>query len=350
MPTADTLERQAKAAYDKAHPPGWGVLAPGVTYTPPPVFGSAEWMAQTFGNSTTKVNTTPDTPGQTWDPNKAARDAANAAAAAQAAANAAGKASSRRENENTRSLVEQQHALLDAFGKSRDVKLGNIQKAMDAAQALLLKNYGITLGSLEGNALGNEKAEADASFSNVSNAVRERASLLDQAASMGAGETDLVRTQLQALRNYSANQGEVNRSFFDTLQSINNSINSLNSDTSTSRTNIFNQAESDRESAQANYNNQLSDTWTQIGNIENANTNTNSDSSEAYNKLYADAGAQAAAAVGNAYQRQTAPDSLLEWDGKGTKKDAALTSSNQAASINLGGPQKKPEGATLRTW
>ena len=264
--------------------------------------------------------------------------------------NAAARASSRKQNEATAALVDQQRQLIDAFAKQRDIKLGNIARAFTDSDARLLENYRTALAGLEGTRANNEKAEADTSFGNVSNAIRERASLLAEAAANGAGESDLLRTQLQALRNYSANQGEVNRSFYDTLQSINNSVTALNNDTANSRTNLYNQREADREAAWANFANQTADAWTQIMNIESANTNVDSDTSEAYNRRFADAGSQAAAAVRNSYSRQAIPAGWTDWAGKGAAEDRRLTSNNKAATVNLGGPVRRPEGATLRRW
>ena len=264
--------------------------------------------------------------------------------------NAAARASSRKQNEATAALVDQQRQLIDAFATQRDIKLANIARAFTDSDARLLENYRTALAGLEGTRANNEKAEADTSFGNVSNAIRERASLLAEAAANGAGESDLLRTQLQALRNYSANQGEVNRSFYDTLQSINNSVTALNNDTANSRTNLYNQREADREAAWANFANQTADAWTQIMNIESANTNVDSDTSEAYNRRFADAGSQAAAAVRNSYRRQAIPAGWTDWAGKGTTEDRRLTSNNKAATVNLGGPVRRPEGATLRRW
>ena len=265
------------------------------------------------------------------------------------AARASARSASRAQNDNTRALADQQRGLIDAFGQQRDAKLGNIQNAFNTSDSLLLKNYQTALEGLMGTKSQNEMAEADASFSNVANAVRERQSVSEQAASQGAGETDLLRSQLQALRNYSANQGEVNRSFHDTLQSINNSVGSLNSDTASSRTNLFNQAEADREQAWSNYANQAADAWTQILNIEGA-ANVESDLTEGYQKTYGDAGAQAAAAVKNTYTRANIPAGWTDWEGKGAKEERRLTSNNRAAAVNLGGATKRPEGATLRKW
>lgn len=319
------------------------------------VFGGAAGKAVTGRGG--KIPTAPDDPSLNQDPSTDPWTDPNVGGggdggygAALAAANATARSASRRQNEATRALADQQFGLIGAFGKQRDIKLDNIARAMERADKFLLDNYSTTLKSLEGNREDNEMAEADASFSNISNAVRERSSILEQAASQGAGETDLIRSQLQALRNYNANQGEVNRSFFDTLRSINNSVTSLNTDTSSNRMNIFNQAEADRESAWSNYSNQAADAWTQIGNIENSNTNIDSDSSEAYEKRYTQAAEEARKVTENSYKKKTPGDDWTNWSGKGAAENRELTSGNRAASINLGGKQKRPEGATLRKW
>lgn len=282
---------------------------------------------------------------------KAAQAKAKAEAdAAKKKQNEEGKRKTEKQNESTKALADSEHGLLDSFGKQRDVKLDNIKTALASGDKLLLANYSNALQTFQGSASDNDKAEADASFRNVANAVRERGDILAEAASQGAGETDLARSQLMALRNYSANQSDVNRSFFDTLRSINNAVSNLNTDTSVGRTNMFNQAESDIESGWANYYNQVGDTWTQIDNIENANTNVDEDDSTGYKRSYADAAKKAAAATAGAYKKKTAPDDWTNWSGKGQQENRALSSTNRSATINLGGPVKRAEGATLRKW
>lgn len=276
--------------------------------------------------------------------------AAAAAAAAQAKANAEGKARSDRENAATRANVDHQLALLTGFAKSRGTKLGNIKTALDSSDKILIDGYKKSLGSLKGNILDNDKAQGDNSFANVANAIRERQDISNEVASQGGGETDVLRAALASLRNYTANQAETNRAFHDTLRSANNSITSLNTETLTSRNNLFNQAEADREAAHANYNNQMAETWTQISNIENANTNVDSDSSNAYIKSQPDAAKEAAKYTGASYKRAKAPANWSNWSGKGTTEERNLTSSNRAAAVNLGGPIQRPEGATLRKW
>ena len=320
------------------------VLKPGASTPPahplwnPNLFGGQTVVTGPSGNRT--VTSSTPAPGGGGKPGGGGGGGGSQFSAARSA--------SHQQNDQTRSLVDAQSKLLGGFASQRDTKLSNISRALEAAQAMLLDNYGKTLTSLDGNRKDNEAAEADSSFRNVANAVRERGDILGEAAMQGAGETDLLRSQLNALRNYSANQSESNRSFFDTLRSINNSVTSLNNDTATSRTNLFNQAESDRESTWSNYYNQVADTWTQIGNIENAG-NVESASTEGYRKQFGSAPDEAAKATGSSYSRQAATG-LSDWEGKGKAEDREVTSSNRAASVNLGGPVKRAEGATLRKW
>src|SRR6478736_856541 len=287
-------------------------------YTPVAPSGSRPFVAPAPGA------TTPSGP----TPEQIAQNAANAAAAR---ANAEGKSRSRAANQATRDLAEGQYKLLGSFAAARDAKLGNIERAFSDADSTLLANYSLNLKNLLTSASDNDKSEADTSSANVRNAVRERSDLLEQAALQGAGETDLLRTQMQAFR------------YFDTVRSINSAISGMNTDVSTSRSNLFNQKESDRESAFQNYYNQTADTWTQIQNVE-------SESSEKYNKLYGNAADEAAKAAAGAYTRQGLPAGWTEWEGKGKEQEKALTTSNKAAVVNLGAPPKKAEGATLRKW
>ena len=293
--------------------------------------------------------------------NNAYKTAQNQYAAAQAKAkreadaatkkqNDEGKRKTAKQNAATKEMADAQHKLLGSFGTQRDIKLSNITEALKAGDKLLLANYGDVLKTYVGSLEDNDKAESDSSFRNVSNAVRERADILAEAASQGAGETDLARSQLMALRNYSANQGEVNRSFFDTLRSVNNAVAGLNADTATGRTNLYNQSESDVESAWANFYNQSADTWTQIGNIENSNTNINEDDSTGYKKSYEKAAEEAAKAAAGGYKKKSTPGDWTNWADKGTEQERNLSSSNRAATINLSGPVRRAEGATLRKW
>lgn len=275
--------------------------------------------------------------------------AAAAAAAAQAKENQEGKDRTARENEATYELIRGQAKLLKQHEKQRDTKLGNISRGYESADALLTKTYKTTAAALEGNKIDNEKAEGASSFANIANALRERGDIMQEAAANGAGETDILRSQLAALRNYNTNQNETNRSFFDTQRSVNNSITTLNTDTETSRTNLFNQAEADREKTWADHYNQSAETYTQILNLENSNTNIDSDNSTGFQKSNQTAGDVAAKMAGSSYKKKDAKG-LGKWDDKASTENRSVTSANRSATIYLGREQKAPEGASLRKW
>jgi hypothetical protein len=324
-------------------PAGWGVLKPGASASPTPF--SPAWLAAQSWNQ--KAATYNKDDGSASDLNTGGGDTGGGGGgptAEQVAARAAAAARAK-QNQATKDLVAGQLDILKGFDTQRDSKLKNILTAFNDANSALLEGYGVSLKSLMENASNNDKSESDASYDNVANAVRERQDILAEAASQGAGESDLLKAQIQALRNLNSNQGEVTRSYHDTQNSINSAITGLNKDTQNSRANLFNQREADRESAWANYYNQRTDTLTQIANIEAQNTN------EDYQKQVADASQQAAKATSSAYEREKANSKeLASWSGKGEGEKRSTTASNRAASVNLGKKQKAPEGATLRNW
>ena len=131
----------------------------------------------------------------------------------------------------------------------------------------LVNGYNSRMAGILKNRDDNEKSEVDASFANLSNRARESTDLLAQAASQGAGETDTLKTQLMAIRNWDANQADVNRSYFDTQRSINSSIADLNADSRTARMNLAVDALGDYDQIWTNYYNQRADAYTQMGNI-----------------------------------------------------------------------------------
>lgn len=229
------------------------------------------------------------------------------------------------------------------FASARDTKLGNLDLVLTQQDKIMLDDYLKRAAGLEGSRADNEKSEADGSFANIANRARERGDILMQATSQGAGESDTLRSTLQALRNWSANQSDVNRSYFDTLRSVNTAITDLNTDTRTARTNLHTSANSDRESVWTNYYNQQADAYTQIGNIK---ANPNSDSYQAG----ADSFAKAASTAATAWTSPGIPDAVKNWEGTVKAEDRGLNNTDiGAASTNIGTP-KKPEGATLRKW
>ena len=234
--------------------------------------------------------------------------------------------------------------LKSGFAKARDQKLANVQKVYRQQDDDIFKSFKDRFGSLEKSSLDNDKAEADSSFANVVNRAREAGDLVAQAAAQGLGETDNLRSQLMAIRNFDTNQGDINRSYFDTLRSVNTAQTDLIADTRNARINLASDMLGDYEQIWNNYYNQRADAYTQIGNIR---ANPYSDSYQANAGDYAKMAAEASTVWKNPGVNQ----SLLDWTGSGAKpvQERALLNTNLGAAEKV--PRiKKPEGSTLRAW
>jgi hypothetical protein len=120
--------------------------------------------------------------------------------------------------------------------------------------------------SLATDEANNEKAAADSSMLNDTNRIRERASSIVEAMAQGAGESDTLKAQMMSLRNFDANQNEINRAFHDSQRSINASRLDLALDTHNARVNMVTEANADREQLWTTFYNQTSETQTQLGN------------------------------------------------------------------------------------
>ena len=234
--------------------------------------------------------------------------------------------------------------LRSGLASARKTKLGNVSRIYGQQRSALLQSYGAKAKALDLTRDDNEKAESDASFANLGNRAREGTDLLGEAAQQGAGETDTLRTQLMAVRNWDANQGEVNRSYFDTLRSTNSAIEDLNADTRTAGVNLQSQMLSDQEQIWANYYNQRADAYTQLGNMM-ANPYSNAYSSKGAKSAY---GGMAKAA-GSAWKNPGVSRSVREWRGSVRPEEGRQNFSDIRSAV---GPveRKRPEGATLREW
>ena len=235
--------------------------------------------------------------------------------------------------------------LKGGFAKARDRQLANINKMYATQDADLLKGYegrAIQLGLAKSD---NEKSESDASFANLANRARETQDILAQTAEQGAGESDTAKAQLMAIQNWDANQGEVNRSYFDTVRSVNNAINDLNTDTRTARINLATQMLGDKQQAWANYQNQMVETATQAANIR-ANPYSN-----AYKKnsgYYKDV-------VKNASKVWANPGvdkAITDWEGAAQPQEGKLNNT-MVKNVSTVQQPKKPTGAStgaLKAW
>jgi hypothetical protein len=192
--------------------------------------------------------------------------------------------------------------------------------------------------------------EASKSAANVTNRARERASLLEQASSQGAGETDQLRAQLQAFNNADANQLEIVRSFYDTERSINSQIAGANTQAETNRRSSWNQNQEKIGTAWSEYYKNYTDTWTNAQRTAAQNSNIESDYSTGFNANFGGKNAvdEAARYAGTTYEeQQQTEDWYKNWGGRKNGKNTKLTSVNNAATTTIAAP-KIAEGATLR--
>lgn len=228
------------------------------------------------------------------------------------------------------------------FAAARDTKLANIKKITDQQDAELLRGYDARTTSLLAADEDNEKAESDASFANLTNRARETGEMLDEFLVQGAGETDMLKAQLMSLRNWDANQADVNRSYFDTQRSVNSAINDLNATTRTARINLQTEALADQEQVHTNYYNQRADAYTQLGNIR---ANPYSDSYKKDATDYANMAKEAS----QAWVNPGIDQKFLDWEGTVKPTEDTLTNTKVQA-MQLQQPIKRPEGSTLRRW
>lgn len=330
----------------------------------------------------------------------AASAAAAAAAAAKAAANAAARNSATANKNALQQAIDAafaqksaNQAKLDALtklvkedlAKSRDTKIASIQAdlsvLMDQAQA----NYASALGDINTGLRSNEKAESDSTFANLANRAREKMDLVTQALSMGAGESDVLKTQLQALRNWNANQGEINRSYFDTLNSTNAALTDLNTGTKTTMTGYELDANQRRSQVWDDFYQGMSDSYTQMDNLATNNylldqeiaanqanmagqnallawieSGKNADdfklptTSPSQVKPYEGFADEAAEWAGKTWENPGVSEETLNWQGQQAQRGQLNTSQAWNAQTNTAdkgaATKKRPEGATLRRW
>ena len=238
-------------------------------------------------------------------------------------------------------IVALEKLLKTGFAAARNQKVANVKNLYKKQDAELVQGYNARMGSLSLAKRDNEKAEADASFGNLTNRARETTDLLAQSAAQGAGETDVLRTQLMALRNWDANQQDVNRSYFDTMRSTNTAMTDLTADTKHARVNLATEALADEEQVWANYYNQRADAYTQIGNIHSNPT------SDSYNKKSTAFDSMAKEASSN-WKNPGVGTNITGWTGAKVTEDKLNNTrmQNAARPVNL----KRPEGSTLKKW
>jgi hypothetical protein len=288
-------------------------------------------------------------------------------AAAQAKADAKEREAKRKASQkylaDARTLNAQIRALRKALGsgfkEALDIRLSNIRLVARDQDRVLRDAYKERVGSLEELNEENAKSAGDQSYANLTNRGRERVSALSEAVLQGAGESDLLRAQQMSLRNWDANQGEVNRAFQDTLSSINSSLDDLTVDTRTARINLDVQKHTDLGQLWNDYYAQRSEAFTQLGNLYGQQSELYGMANEAVGSKRTrrrrrrtdassgDAFMDATAMMSKGYDHPGVADRLMDWQG------AADFEGRQNNTVFVESPTTiaaKPEGATLRTW
>ena len=250
-----------------------------------------------------------------------------------------------KKNDDKQILKALKQLLDGGFAKARDQQLANINTMYATQDADLLKGYSSRAEQLGLARTDNDKAEVDASFANLANRARETQDILAQTAEQGAGESDTAKAQLMALQNWDANQGEVNRSYFDTVRSVNNAVNDLNVDTRTARINLATQMLGDKQQAWANYQNQMVETATQAANLRaNPYSNAYKKNSGYYKEIVKNAK--------KVWKNPGVDKSISNWEGNTQPQEGELNNTELAAAATVQQP-KKPTGAStgaIKAW
>jgi hypothetical protein len=306
------------------------------------------------GSNNSGTKTQPKTPG-TKDGSK---DGSKGGGGTEADYRADAAARYRRQAENLEAQAAAlRHALKIDFKQGLQTKLSNINLILRQSDNDLLSGYRDRYAQLKGSAEDNAKAQSTQTMGNISNHLRERSDAMSEVAAQGAGESDALAAQMMSLRNWNANQSEIQRSNFDTLRSINSGLTDLNVDTATNRKNLAIQALADKEMLWTNYFNQRSEAWTQLGNIRGQQADYY-DMAKEYGgkgdggqsvKQAERAFMQGAKELGNSWENPGLSKKLRKWDGRPMfeASNTGMSKLQAAPTVDLG---ERPEGATLRTW
>jgi hypothetical protein len=327
----------------------------GVIKTPPKDPRKPGPGAKDPGTSAPKSNRTPQ---------QKADDSARAAEnRAVARADADKRKAGKRFLESAANLEAQAKAIREAlkrqFGHNRDNNLRDVSRSL--TEQLTTLKAGSKLRALEFLKTGSdtEKATSDAQESAFSNATRERQDTMTEVLTQGAGETDTMRAMLMAARNWHANASEQNRSYYDTMRTVNAGITDLNVDTQTALANAARTAEGQREQVWQDFYNKRGEAFTQLGNVKGQQAEYYAQAKEmgvapkkgveaaaeaAMKKAFMDSAKEA----GKSYTQKTLPKWISGYQGQAAV-ETRQSNTNLAAAVTMD-PLEKAEGASLRKW
>jgi hypothetical protein len=323
-----------------------------------------------------------DTPTVTppEDPADSALDAQKAAEArALARERAARLRTANRYSQAAADLQIQIKSLKDAinneFARSRKQNIADINLMLGQQLDQLREAAGLRGSEFLNAASDAEKATGDVQEAGIRNLVRERADSMTAILEQGAGETDAVRAMLVNARNWNSNASEASRTYFDTMQSINQGITDLNVDTKAALSNAFMTAEGQKEAQWQDFYNRRSEAMTALGNTYGQQIDYLAQAQEQATDLgNKKAGKQAAAAgltdtsarrktakkgmkkafaaasneLGKSYVQKPLPDWIDDYEGT-AQVERRQENTNLASAPVFTGVQRA-EGATLRKW
>ena len=262
----------------------------------------------------------------------------------------AGRRQTGKENKNTQDIIDTLIRSVEGYRSGYKTQRKNADAIFKNALGSLGSQYRQTIGDLKSTQGLNEEDEGSKSFAAKSNFSRERRSLQEQAALQGAGETDQLRSQVQALGNLDANLREVNTAYQDTRESVNSGRRQANITTETARNNAWGAREEARTKAAEDYYANYTQTWTDIQRTAASNTNISSDYSTAFKANFGgkDPLKEASKAAGKTREWQAPKKNwATTWKGKASKDMGRDV--NTGPVVTTTGPQRA-EGVTLQRW
>lgn len=250
-------------------------------------------------------------------------------------------------------------ALHSEFGSARDNNLADISRTLTQQLAMLQEGQGLRAAQFLQVGQDAEIATGATAESAYGNAIRERQDTMSGILEQGAGETDTMRAMLMAARNWQANAGETNRSYFDSMRSVNQSIVDLNIDTKAALANAHSSAEGEKDRIWQDFYNRRSEAFTNLGNTLGQQADYYASAKEmgvkpkkgaeaAAEKAMKKAFMDAALESGKGYTQQGLPTWITDYQG--TQALQAKQSNTDLAAAMTMEKMAKAEGATLRKW